>query len=72
MFTFWTQTISFEMIITGIGLSFINGLHEELIYARFQGIVLHVNHQGPTYQITGSVEMIQVRFIFKLAVTVLN
>ncbi|VDN87904.1 unnamed protein product, partial [Brugia pahangi] len=43
----------------GIGLSFINGLHEELIYARFQGIVLHVNRQGPTYQITGSVEVIQ-------------
>ncbi|VDK72688.1 unnamed protein product [Litomosoides sigmodontis] len=40
----------------GIGLSFINGLHEELIYARFQGIVLHINRQGPTYQITGSVE----------------
>ncbi|VDN01283.1 unnamed protein product [Thelazia callipaeda] len=40
----------------GIGLSFINGLHEELIYARFQGIVLHINRQSSTYQVTGSVE----------------
>uniref|UniRef100_A0A915Q7J7 Vacuolar protein sorting-associated protein 13 VPS13 adaptor binding domain-containing protein n=1 Tax=Setaria digitata TaxID=48799 RepID=A0A915Q7J7_9BILA len=53
---------NFELNISmqnGIGLSFINGLHEELIYARFQGIVFHVNRQGPTYQITGSVEVIQ-------------
>ncbi|VDO23593.1 unnamed protein product [Brugia timori] len=53
---------NFELNVSmqnGIGLSFINGLHEELIYARFQGIVLHVNRQGPTYQITGSVEVIQ-------------
>lgn len=51
--------------MAGIGLSFINGLHEELIYARFQGIVLHVNRQGPTYQMTGSVEVIQVLFVLK-------
>ncbi|VDK63042.1 unnamed protein product [Onchocerca ochengi] len=54
----WNFEINVSMR-NGIGLSFINGLHEELIYARFQGIVLHVNRQGSTYQITGSVEVIQ-------------
>lgn len=52
------------MVNVGIGLSFISESHEELIYARFQGIVLHVNRQGLTYQIAGSVEVIQVRFFF--------
>uniref|UniRef100_A0A1I7VNQ7 Ricin B-type lectin domain-containing protein n=1 Tax=Loa loa TaxID=7209 RepID=A0A1I7VNQ7_LOALO len=54
----WNFEVNVSMR-NGIGLSFINGLHEELIYARFQGIVLHVNRQGPTYQMTGSVEVIQ-------------
>ncbi|KAM3719637.1 Intermembrane lipid transfer protein [Dirofilaria immitis] len=54
----WNFEINVSMR-NGIGLSFINGYHEELIYARFQGIVLHMNRQGPTYQITGSVEVIQ-------------
>ncbi|VDO43663.1 unnamed protein product [Onchocerca flexuosa] len=60
----WNFEVNVSMR-NGIGLSFINGLHEELIYARFQGIVLHVNRQGSTYQITGSVEVIQVRFILR-------
>uniref|UniRef100_A0A183EI52 Ricin B-type lectin domain-containing protein n=1 Tax=Gongylonema pulchrum TaxID=637853 RepID=A0A183EI52_9BILA len=57
-----SRVCDFEVNVSmrnGIGLSFINGLHEELIYARFQGIVLHVNRQGRTHQITGSVEVIQ-------------
>uniref|UniRef100_A0A183EDE0 SHR-BD domain-containing protein n=1 Tax=Gongylonema pulchrum TaxID=637853 RepID=A0A183EDE0_9BILA len=57
-----SKVCDFEVNVSmrnGIGLSFINGLHEELIYARFQGIVLHVNRQGRTHQITGSVEVIQ-------------
>ncbi|CAG9534944.1 unnamed protein product [Cercopithifilaria johnstoni] len=60
--TTFNNVCNFEVNVSmrnGIGLSFINGLHEELIYARFQGIVLHVNRQGPTHQITGSVEVIQ-------------
>ncbi|KAL3994358.1 hypothetical protein ACH3XW_21415 [Acanthocheilonema viteae] len=60
--TNFNNLCNFEVNVSmrnGVGLSFINGLHEELIYARFQGIVLHVNRQGSTYQITGSVEVIQ-------------
>uniref|UniRef100_A0A915ASC0 Vacuolar protein sorting-associated protein 13D n=5 Tax=Parascaris univalens TaxID=6257 RepID=A0A915ASC0_PARUN len=54
---------NFEMNISmrgGIGISLINGQHEELIYARFHGIALHANRRGQTYQITNSVELIQV------------
>lgn len=52
-----------EMNVTmrsGIGISVINGQHEELIYARFQGIGLHANRRGKTYQLTGSVELVQI------------
>lgn len=45
---------------SGIGISLVNGSHEELLYARFGGIVLSARRLDETYQMTGSVDVIQV------------
>ncbi|VDK48292.1 unnamed protein product [Anisakis simplex] len=53
----------FEMDISirnGIGISLINSHREELIYARFHGVLLHANRRERTYQITSTVELIQI------------
>uniref|UniRef100_A0A158PC49 VPS13_C domain-containing protein n=1 Tax=Angiostrongylus cantonensis TaxID=6313 RepID=A0A158PC49_ANGCA len=44
----------------GIGISLVNGSYEELIYARFEGIALSARHLDGTYQLSGSVNSIQV------------
>ncbi|KAK6015042.1 hypothetical protein OSTOST_19541 [Ostertagia ostertagi] len=44
----------------GIGVSLVNGSHEELLYARFGGIVLSARRMDETYQMTGSVDVIQI------------
>ncbi|CAI5441534.1 unnamed protein product [Caenorhabditis angaria] len=44
----------------GIGISIINGLHEELIYARFSGIFVSARRIDQTYEMTGSVDVIQI------------
>ncbi|CAB3411170.1 unnamed protein product [Caenorhabditis bovis] len=44
----------------GIGISVVNGEHEELIYAHFGGIFLSARRVENTYQMTGSVNVIQV------------
>ncbi|KJH48828.1 hypothetical protein DICVIV_05018 [Dictyocaulus viviparus] len=45
---------------SGIGISLINGSHEELIYARFGGIMIAAQHLEDTYQLTASVDVIQI------------
>ncbi|KAK6049095.1 hypothetical protein COOONC_13400 [Cooperia oncophora] len=44
----------------GIGISLVNGSHEELLYARFGGIVVSARRMDETYQMTGSVDVIQI------------
>lgn len=44
----------------GIGISVVNGLQEELIYAHFGGIVVSARRIDKTYQMTGSVDVIQI------------
>ena len=44
----------------GIGISLISGHNEELIYARFQGVQMHLCRIEATYQVTGHVNLIQV------------
>ncbi|CAJ0586859.1 unnamed protein product, partial [Mesorhabditis spiculigera] len=45
---------------SGIGVSLVNALHEELIYARLSDIAAHASKTGDTIQVTGSVGVIQV------------
>uniref|UniRef100_A0A1I7TSK2 Ricin B-type lectin domain-containing protein n=1 Tax=Caenorhabditis tropicalis TaxID=1561998 RepID=A0A1I7TSK2_9PELO len=45
---------------SGIGISVVNGLQEELIYAHFGGIAISARRVDKTYQMTGSVDVIQV------------
>ncbi|MFH4978277.1 hypothetical protein AB6A40_004986 [Gnathostoma spinigerum] len=47
-------------LIAGIGVSLVNGQHEELLYARFSNISLVANRSERTFQITSSVEAIQI------------
>ena len=47
----------------GLGISFVNGLYEELVYAHFGGIVAHGRTIDNSYQATVSVDVIQVRRI---------
>ncbi|RCN34773.1 hypothetical protein ANCCAN_19384 [Ancylostoma caninum] len=52
-----------EMNVTmraGLGISLVNGCHEELLYARFEGIVLSAKRLEETYLMTGSVDKIQI------------
>ncbi|KAK6738708.1 hypothetical protein RB195_020676 [Necator americanus] len=52
-----------EMNVTmraGLGISLVNGCHEELLYARFGGIVLSAKRLEETYLMTGSVDVIQI------------
>ncbi|VDK74649.1 unnamed protein product [Cylicostephanus goldi] len=44
----------------GLGISLVNGNHEELIYARFEGIVLSAKRLEDTYLMTGSVDKLQI------------
>lgn len=44
----------------GLGISVVNGLQEELIYAHFGGIVVMARRIDTTYQMTGSVDVIQI------------
>ncbi|EFO91326.1 hypothetical protein CRE_11977 [Caenorhabditis remanei] len=44
----------------GLGISVVNGLQEELIYAHFGGIVVSARRVDKTYQMTGSVDVIQM------------
>ncbi|NP_001348705.1 Ricin B-type lectin domain-containing protein [Caenorhabditis elegans] len=44
----------------GLGISVVNGLQEELIYAHFGGIVVSARRVDKTYQMTGSVDVIQI------------
>lgn len=44
----------------GLGISVVNGLQEELIYAHFGGIAISARRIDKTYQMTGSVDVIQV------------
>ncbi|UMM18768.1 hypothetical protein L5515_014679 [Caenorhabditis briggsae] len=44
----------------GLGISVVNGLQEELIYAHFGGIVVSARKIDKTYQMTGSVDVIQI------------
>uniref|UniRef100_A0A8R1HWG4 Ricin B-type lectin domain-containing protein n=1 Tax=Caenorhabditis japonica TaxID=281687 RepID=A0A8R1HWG4_CAEJA len=44
----------------GLGISVVNGLQEELIYAHFSGIVVSARRIDKTYQMTGSVDVIQI------------
>ncbi|WKX95651.1 hypothetical protein Q1695_012255 [Nippostrongylus brasiliensis] len=45
---------------SGVGISLVNGSHEELLYARFGGIVVSSRLLDGTYQMTGSVDVIQI------------
>ncbi|CAJ0931757.1 unnamed protein product, partial [Mesorhabditis belari] len=54
--------LSTEIAITmrsGIGISIVNSLQEELVYARFGDIVINASKIGDTFQMTGSVGVIQ-------------
>ncbi|VDO43568.1 unnamed protein product, partial [Haemonchus placei] len=58
-----TNSAGLEVNVTmraGIGVSLVNGSHEELLYARFGGIVLSARRMDETYQLTGSVDVIQI------------
>ena len=44
----------------GIGISLVNDVAEELIYARFQGVQMHFCRIEKTYQITGYVNVVQI------------
>ncbi|CAD6197787.1 unnamed protein product [Caenorhabditis auriculariae] len=44
----------------GLGISLVNGQYEELLYAHFGGIVLSARRSNNTYQLTGSVDVIQI------------
>uniref|UniRef100_A0A1I7WZH9 Ricin B-type lectin domain-containing protein n=1 Tax=Heterorhabditis bacteriophora TaxID=37862 RepID=A0A1I7WZH9_HETBA len=44
----------------GIGISLINGFHEELLYARLGGIVINARKMAGTYQLSASVDDIQI------------
>uniref|UniRef100_A0A8L8KNU0 Ricin B-type lectin domain-containing protein n=1 Tax=Heligmosomoides polygyrus TaxID=6339 RepID=A0A8L8KNU0_HELPZ len=57
------KPVGLEINVTmrsGIGISLVNGSHEELLYARFGGIVLSARRLDETYQMTGSVDVIQI------------
>lgn len=47
---------------SGIGISLVNNAHEELIYARLQGVQIHVEKKQKTYQLNGHVNQIQVHW----------
>uniref|UniRef100_A0AC34FAX8 Vitellogenin n=1 Tax=Panagrolaimus sp. ES5 TaxID=591445 RepID=A0AC34FAX8_9BILA len=48
-----------EISPINIGISIVNNIAEELIYARFQGVQMHFCRIDKTYQITGHVNTIQ-------------
>lgn len=55
----WSLETRLE-IPAGLGISVVNNQHEELLYALFKGVELTVINTDNTYQMTGSVAVIQV------------
>lgn len=58
------QTISFNATLnmhSGIGISLINKVPEELIYFQLQGVKIHVLKQNQTYQFNGYIDLVQVQ-----------